>query len=55
MHLNSAFVLVVTVGIHFGNETVMGFRNPAIDDDFGDGVEVVFGVVVHDDMETDVV
>lgn len=45
--------MVVIVDIHFGNGMVMVFRNPA--DDFGDGVEVVFDVVLHDDMVTDVV
>lgn len=55
MHLNSSFVTVVIVDRHFGNETVMVFRNLAIDDDFEDGVEVAFDVAVHGDMEADVV
>lgn len=48
MHLNFAFVMVVIVDRHFDNETVMVFRNLAIDDDLEDGVEVVFDVVLHD-------
>lgn len=55
MHLNFAFVMVVIVDRHFGNETVMVFHNLAIDDDFEDDVEVAFDVVVHDDMVADVV
>lgn len=55
MHSNSAFVMAVTVDRHFGNETVMVFRNLAIDDDFEDGVVVESGVAVHDDMAADVV
>lgn len=47
--------MVVIVDRHFGNETVMVFRNLAIDDDFEDGVVVAFDVTVHGDMEADVV
>lgn len=52
MVLHSAFVLVVTVDRHFGNEV---FRNLAIDDDFGDGVAVAFDVAAHGDRRADVV
>ncbi len=55
MRLNSAFVWVAIVDRHFGNETVMVFRNLAIDDDFVDGVVVAFDAAAHDDMGADVV